>query len=254
MIKKLFISAVILLAPLAVFASTDITHLTLDGKTNVSVDEGDSVNAKVTYNITSDDDVESLSWELVGSGLPKVCVDISDRLVSGTFNTNFDIDTIGSSQGTWDVKIVLYGTNGEGANQNCEGSGNDYQTFADRITVDNDNSTGNTSGNGNNDSAPSWLSALIAQMQAQAAAAQAQMMALIAALKPVTPSTPPTGGAGSLCSQIPYDTFSLQGFLMSHGQAGPFNAIGVYSPTGFRGQATETALQNFRMQNNCNAW
>lgn len=78
------------------------------------------------------------------------------------------------------------------------------------------------------------------------------LMALIAALTQkvadvITKPTPP-----SLCSQIPLgNTYSLQAFLMSHGQAAPFHAIGVYHPTGFYGPVTMQALANFKLANNC---
>ena len=246
MIKKLLVSATALLAPLAVFASVNLTHLTVDGATNATVSEGSTVTAKVTYNITSSTDVESMSWELVGSGLPQTCENVTDRIANGTFTSTFDIDTTGASEGTWDILIRSYGDDDADVSNLCESTDqNDSQSFTDRITVTDSNNDNQGNTGGSNDAPPSWLSALLAQIQAN-------MAALLAALKPVTPPTPPTP---TLCQQLltaqSSGTSALQSFLMANGQANMFHAAGVYAPTGFLGPITLSALSAFRNINGC---
>ena len=240
-----FIFSLVVFAPVAAFAATDITHLTLDGKTNVTVSEGDNVDAKVTYDLTSDDDAESMSWELVGSGLPKVCVNTPDRLVNGTFNAFFDIDTSGASEGTWDVEIIVFGTNGPGSNQNCTGGGDDTMTFTNRITVTNDDNSSSSSNN--EEEAPSWLQAMLAQI----AAMNQAVMALLSNATAPTPAPVPA----NLCSQIPsmWNVPSLQVFLMTHGYAQNFATVGVFphNPTNYFGDVTQNSLYAFKAQNNC---
>lgn len=220
-------------------AATNITHLTLDGKTNVTVDEGDSVDARVVYDLTSGDDVESASWEIVDSGLPKTCVNVSDRITDGTFNSSFTIDTDGASEGTWDVQIRLFGTNGEGSNQNCEGSADDTMTFTNRITVEesNDDDLG-----GDDDNMPSWLKALLAALG-------------------VGGSNPPTPAPSTKCAAVNAklvgtvdNTYNqanvqLQGYLLSEGMSIPALAAGA--SFGYKGPQTNAALAQFKAQNQC---
>ena len=248
--KKILISSlVVALAPLATFASVNLTHLTVDNATNATVSEGSTVAAKVTYNITSSTDVESMSWELVGSGLPQTCENVTDRIANGTFTSIFDIDTTGASEGTWDVLIRSYGDDDADVSNLCESTDqNDSQSFTDRITVTDSNNDNQGTGGNNSNSAPSWLSALLAQIQAN-------MAALIAALKPATGGGVPT--TPSLCSQFMSaqagGTVSLQSFLLNpaNGQSAQFHAIGVYAPTGFFGPVTQAALNAFKAQNSC---
>lgn len=249
------VAAASLLLPVAAFASTNITNLTLDGGANATVDEGSTVNGELTYDITSNDDVESLSWQVVGSGLPKTCVNIDDRLNSGTFQSTFDIDTNGASTGTWDVKVTLYGTNDEGVNNLCEGSGDDNMTFSNRLSINPDSTTDNNGNNGNGNSGTSNNTALSAIMQA--------LQAIIAKL--TAPATPPASTASPACAE--YASLSsglsqgsdtrqggrvgqLQSFLMYKG----FNISLLSSnqaPYGYYGSQTASAASGFVSSNHC---
>lgn len=258
MLKKLFVSTLIAVSPLVALASVDfdgIAPIVFDNgngwESSVDGDAGDIVQAKAIIDVTSDDDVNAISWDFIGDFLPKECVQFGEVTQSvSDLPIEFDIK-LPSTVGSHDLQLKVYGVNGAGRDFNCT---NDVDTINvnDRLVVNigNTNTSGNSGGGSSTggstvESAPAWLSVLLAQIQAN-------MAALIAALKPVTPPTPPTGGTGSLCSMIPYgNTFALQAFLMANGHAGPFNAIGVYAPTGFRGPITEQALSNFRAQNSC---
>lgn len=244
-------SGIMFAFPVLALASTSITNLTLDGGANATVDEGSSVNGKLTYDITSNDDVESLSWQVIGSGIPKTCENIDDRLNSGTFDSTFEIDTNGASTGTWDVKVTLYGTNDEGVNNLCEGSGDDTMTFTNRLTINPDNTTDNNGNNGNNGN-----SGKTDPMAAVLAALQAILAKLTAA--PVVPPTPVANAvctayaqaaAGSMPGVRNDANVRLQGFLLSQGAQIPALAAGA--SFGFDGPQTEAARSGFVAQNHC---
>ena len=237
--KLASIAALVGLTPFAALAATSITNLTLNGLSNTTVDEGDNVDGRVTFDLSSGDDAESASWEILGAGLPKTCVNITDRVDDGTFNASFDIETVGATPGSnYDVRVIVYGTNGIGANQTCQGGGDDTMTFSDVLTInDNDSSVGTPD---NNDSAPSWLSAILAQMQAQFAA-------LLAAINPPQ---------SSACAQyqqysgLSYgmrspSVTSLQVFLLGQGQSIPAGATSYFGPQ------TQAAVSNFLSVNRC---
>lgn len=247
-------------APVAALAATSITNLTLDGLSNTTVDAGDDINARVVYDITSNDDSESLSWELVGSGLPKTCVNIQDQLNSGTFHPEFDIDTTGATAGVWDIEVELYGTNGTGANQLCTNPSDDSMTFTNVVSIEEDSDSSGGSGNGGNgnntgsDNTPAWLVAF-----------QAQIAAMIAALTPATPPVVVVPPANTACAE--YATLSaglsqgsdtrpggrvgqLQSFLMYKGFNIPLLSSNQ-APYGFYGSQSAFAAASFVMANHC---
>lgn len=154
----LFLGAVLLL-PVAASANVDIDFLVVDDAPNTTVEKGDTVKAEVTFD-TDGEDVESFSWRLVGSDLPKVCVNTVDATNpdGGTFVRSFNIVLGNNPEGTWDVELKSFGDNGGGSSNLCESMDeNDSSTFDDRITIvdgiddnqDNDND-GNGSGSGDN--------------------------------------------------------------------------------------------------------
>lgn len=235
---NVFLGAAVLVSSLfsvsPVMASGNLTYLTVDGKTNTTVDVGSSVDARITFETTASTDVESASWELVGSGLPQKCVDIDDHITNGTFTAPFQIDTTGATEGTWDVMIRLYGDDGPDASNLCEVTDQvDSQPFTDRITVvdtNNDNQGGNSNSSGGNSS--------IAVLQAQINALKDMVAALVAKLNaPPTSSNPPKP-----CPPVGVPTVQLQAWLMANGYAAGFNAAGVYAPTGFYGPITASAV------------
>lgn len=240
----------ILLFAGAVSAAVNLTFLTVDGATNATVEQGEIVEAKVTHDITGSTDVESMSWELVGSGLPQTCVNTVDRIADGTFTTSFDIDTDGASEGTWDVRIRAYGDDGQDVSNLCEATDQvDSQLFSDRITVtddvddnqSNDNDSNNTSGS--EDKLSQILSSLAA---------------LIAKLTPTVPVTPaPSTKCATLQTKMVgtqmyvYNqaNVQLQGYLLSEGQSIP--ALTAGASFGYYGPQTAAALASFKAQNQC---
>lgn len=243
--------AAAMLLPVAAFAGTNVTFLTVDGLANTTANVGESINAQVTYDITSNDDVESLSWELVGSGLPKTCVDIPDQINTGTFHPSFDIDTAGATAGTWDVKISLYGTNDEGTNQLCENPADDTMTFSNRVAITEtaSNNTGVGAGTGNTGNSAgshtSQLDALIA------------LLTKLIAGGTVGGSTPPpsadpacaaftAANVGTQPNVYNDSNVRLQGFLLSQGASIP--ALKAGAAFGYYGNQTTAALGVWRSQ------
>lgn len=250
-VKGLAIAGMSLALPLSAFAATNLTFLTVDGLANTSVNVGDSINAKVTYAITSNDDVESLDWELVGSGLPPQCVDIADQINTGTFHPQFEMNTDGATGGTFDVKVRLYGVNGSGVDQTCGDGPNDTMTFTNRISIAEDgNDTGIGSGTGNTGNG----SGTVSQMD--------KLIALITAmLHPTTPA-PTTNSVcteyASLSSGLSYGSDTRQGgrvgqlqsFLMYKGFNIPLLSSNQ-APYGFYGSQTSSAASGFVAANHC---
>lgn len=73
----------------------------------------------------------------------------------------------------------------------------------------------------------------------------AKMFAMIDDLKKAPAPTP--APANPNCPVMIYNgsnAYTVQGWLMSHGQAGPFNAKAVYAPTGFWGTASVAAYNS----------
>lgn len=233
------------------FAAATVTNLVVDGGTSTSVEEGSTVEAQITFDVTASTDVESVSWELVGSDLPKKCVNISNTIADGTFTRTFDIDTTGATEGSWDVRIALYGDDGASASNLCEESDQigSLTTFGDRITVtddNNDNQDNNTGTSGN---------------QSQFEKLQAQFAALMLFLKgnngTGTTPAPATGKCAELSMKLAgtqQSTYTaantrLQGFLLSEGATIPALAAGA--SFGYYGPQTMAAVSWFNSVNNC---
>jgi hypothetical protein len=249
----LVVGTAILVLPVAAFASVNIQNLTLDGLANTTVNVGDTINAQATYAITSNDDVESLSWELVGSGLPQTCVDIPDQINGGTWHPQFDINTNGATAGSWDVKIKLFGVNGAGTDQQCGTTAKDTMTFTNRvaITEQTSNNTGVGSGTG---STSGTGGTHLSQLD--------QLIALLTAL--VHPSTGGTGTptTSAICSAFNaanvgtqpnvYSSanIALQGFLLSQHMSIPALTSGG-AAFGFYGNQTTAAVGTFNSINHC---
>lgn len=263
-IAGLIAGGLFLAAPFTALAAADLTFITFDGHANVSVEQGDDVEAKTTYDITSSTDVESLSWELVGSDLPETCVNIQDRIADGTFTTEFDIDTTGASEGTWDVRVRLFGDNGPDASNLCEDTDSvDSQLFTDRITVedntdDNQNdgddddgnvgSSGGGSGSGSN-GLTSSIDALIALITKLLAGGTVTPV-------PTTPTVNPqctlynTSYAHVTFGSTGPQVAALQSFLMAHGHVIPLISSGAAAP-GYYGAQTAQAVAAFKVVNSC---
>jgi len=239
---------------LPAMAANNLTFLTLDSAANATVEAGDNVSAKVTYDITGDTpDVESMSWEVVGSGLPETCINIADRLNSGTFTSTFDINTAGATEGTWDVKIRIYGVDGSGTDNNCGGTINDSMTFTNRLTItENSNDTGGVINNTGTDNGTG--SSQKSQFDKLMTAFAALMLKLGGAGTPApAPTTTPVCVAyaqaynGTQMNVYNDANVRLQGFLLSQGASIP--ALKAGASFGFYGPQTMAAVAWFQSLN-----
>ena len=131
------------LSPLVTGAAVNATHVLLNGGTNTTVEKGDTVETRVTYTATAGEDIESMSVEDVGSGIPAVCVDVPDQINSGTYHVILNdwptvdgrnMDAPGFA-GSWNRRIRLYGVDGSGADQQCNGAVRDTLNSAGQLTV-----------------------------------------------------------------------------------------------------------------------
>lgn len=246
--------------PVAASASTNLTFLTLNGAANATVAAGDSLDAKITYNISSGSDVESAKWEIIGSGLPPVCVDlVPDHLNSGTFVSQFPIDTQGATEGTWSVKVSAYGIGGTGADNNCGGSVNDTMTFSNVLTLTAEETAGNVANNTQHGgtSGGSGTTGVSAQIAALSAAIQA----FIASLHSTT--TPPVTGNAAKCDVVrpylgaqpfAYSSVGVQlqsALLLDDPTSIPALKAGATIPMGYFGPQTHAALTNFSSKYGC---
>lgn len=259
-------TSVLMFAPLSALASTNITFLTLNGAANATVGVGDNVDGKLTFDLTGSSENESLSWELVDNGgnnvgIPPTCVDVNDHIVAGTYNASFPMDTIGGTEGTFGIKVKLYGVVGSGTDNSCSGTVNDTMTFSNRLTLTAGETTGNTANNTGHGSGNSGSSTSI---QSQINTLASQLSQLVTAFsKFVTgggTATPPSttsavctayaqANAGTVPNTNNAANVRLQGFLLSQGASIPALAAGA--SFGFYGNQTTAAVGWFNSLNHC---
>jgi hypothetical protein len=261
MTKKLIGSALALLAfaPVAAFASVDfdnVAPVVFDNgngwESSVDGNAGESFKAKVILDVTSDDDVNAVSFDKVGDFIPQECVQF-DEVQQSVSNLPVEFDmTFPSAFGSHDYVFKVYGVNGAGQDFNCSDSNVvDTVNVTDQIITNIGNS--NTSGNTGGGSGTVGNSA-IAQLQALVASLAKQVGDLIN--KPTTPPAA-SGKCAALASKTigaMYGTRNsanivLQGFLLSEGQSIPALAAGA--SFGFWGPETNSALMNFKAANQC---
>src|SRR5581483_11343892 len=159
--------------PVAASASTSLTNASFDGMSNETVTVGSSVDAKVTFNLTGNSTVQSVKYQVSGSGLAPVCVDVDDQNSTGTHTVEFPIDTTSATEGTHSVIVTAYGAPVPAANNNCDstiGSSSSH-TFSNQLTLTADQSTGTVANNtgtgtGGTGTGASSLSAQIAALSA----------------------------------------------------------------------------------------
>lgn len=261
MIKKVIgvASALAFMLPVAAMASTNITFLTLNGGSNATLPAGDSADGKLTFNLTGTSENESLSWELVDNGgnnvgIPPTCIDINDHIVAGTYTAAFPVDTVGGTEGTFGMKVRMYGTAGTGADNNCGGVVNDTMTFNNVLTLTSGQATGDTANNTGHGTGNSGSSGNNSALSAIMTALQAIIAKLTAA--PVTP--PASTGVCAAYSQAVAGTVPnvyndanvrLQGFLLSQGASIP--ALKAGASFGFFGNQTTAAVGWFNSLNHC---
>lgn len=253
--------------PLAASAATNITFLNFPGTgPNATIQAGDTVDTKVTFDLTSNSELESMSLQIVDNngndiGMPETCFDVSDRVVSGTFTRVGSFDTTGGTEGTFGVRVRGYGVTGPGTDNNCGGTVNDNQYFSNRLTLTEDQNNG---GNANNTGAGQNNSGSVSG--STAGSSQAQMTALIALLTKLvaggTVGSGTTTTASAACTAYAqanggtqmgvYNDANvrLQGFLLSQGASIP--ALKAGASFGFYGPQTQAAVAWFNSTNHCN--
>lgn len=119
--------------PIAASASANTNQVTLNGGPNATVPLGHTVQGNVNVTLTSGTDWESFSYQVVdnvgNAALPPVCIDSSDHTTGGVYNSSFPIGTGGQSEGTWAIKIRLYGDTGVGVDNQCNRPSDLLDTF-----------------------------------------------------------------------------------------------------------------------------
>jgi len=243
------------------FAATSITHIDFPGSgPNATVQAGDSVDTKVTFDLTGSSELESLSLQIVDNagndiGMPQACFDVADRIVAGTFTRVGGFDTTGGTEGTFGIRVRAYGVPGPGTDNNCGGTVNDNQYFPNRLTLTEDQNTGDNANNtggtfGGSVSGTSKLDDLIALLGK-----------LIKGNSGGTPA--PTGNAAK-CSMIrpflgatPYEYTSLgvqlqSVLLLDNPNSIPALHAGATIPMGYFGPQTHAALAAYNAMYGCN--
>src|SRR5438093_10103128 len=112
MYKKTLIglaSAAAVLLPFASFAAANITTLEMDGYANVTRQISDEVDAVVRVNLTGATNVESASYEFLGSGHAQICYNVEpDQIAVGNNKYVKFPMSLPSHPGTWDVRVRLF--------------------------------------------------------------------------------------------------------------------------------------------------
>lgn len=125
-IIKFAVGAVILgpaLIASSAFAAANTNQVTLNGGPNATVPLGHTVQGNVNVTMTAGTDWESFSYQVVdntgNAALPPVCIDSADHTTGGVYNSSFPIGTGGQTEGTWAIRIRLYGDTGVGVDNQC---------------------------------------------------------------------------------------------------------------------------------------
>lgn len=279
--KKLAIggaTALAFLLPVAASAATSITFINFPNSgPNATIAAGDSVDTKVTFDLTGSSELESMSLQIVDNsgnniGMPETCFDVSDRVVAGTFTRIGNFDTTGGTEGTFGIRVRGYGVTGPGTDNNCGGTVNDNQFFSNRLTLTEDqntggnaNNTGGTFGGSGGSSAsntpPSWF-ALYLQAQCLSGGGTWNGGAL-SCIHPVATAPAPTGNAAKCAMIAPYvnapaNTYSSVGtqlqsvLLLDNPFSIPALAAGATIPMGYFGPQTHQALAMYNQKYGCN--
>src|SRR3990167_2790269 len=171
MLKKLFISTVALLAPLAVFAA-DITNIEF-GNGDVTADGkgGSSVQASFRIVVPSDEVVEYIQTDVDGDSLAPVDHSVGGTLglQEGTHNVKVSVK-LPPNTGTYDLDVQTAGIFSGIRAINGDDNVNDSETFSDALRVVSNSSNSSSTNDDDEDAAPAWLSAIMAQFNALLAA------------------------------------------------------------------------------------
>lgn len=278
--RKLLIGAATAVAfalPVAASAATSITFLTFPNSgPNATIAAGDTVDTKVTFDLTGTSELESMSLQIVDNagnniGMPETCFDVADRVVSGTFTRVGPFETTGGTEGTFGIRVRGYGVTGPGTDNNCGGTVNDNQYFSNRLTLTESQNTGNNANNtGNGGSGgntggtggsgmPSWFTAFWASFQSGQCVNSGGTWANGAC----THTTPAPTGNAAKCAAIaayvnaPANTYSSVGvqlqsaLLLDNPNSIPALAAGATIPMGYFGPQTHAALYAYNAAYGC---
>lgn len=257
-------AAAFLLTAGIAMASVTQNGLTINGLTSDKVSLGDTYEGKLTFTNTGNSTVQSVWIEIPGSGFAGECKDVSDQNQTGPHTVTFTGDTTGATEGIWDVKVTVYGTQSPGANNDCDTTvgTNSSHTFQNQLTItDNQDSGGNAnntggtgSGSSSGSSTDSKLDALIALFTKFFGGSGASSST------PPAPATDPAcaafnaANAGTQPNVYNAGNKALQGFLLS--QHIDIPALNANPPAtfGFYGNQTTNAVGIFRsMHPTCTA-
>lgn len=216
-----------------------------NGDVTMQGNAGQSVSGKVRVVVPASEEVEYVEFDVISDNLAPVCVNVN-RLQEGTHFVQIPGDVkFPPNTGTYTLQVKTAGIFGGLAAIDCTSNINGTASFGGAVRTVGSN-TG-TVGTG------SSLTDLVASLQAQLAA----LIANAPWNKPADPA--PTQSAK--CIQVAnkaaagsYMTTSsaniaLQGFLLSEGENIPALAAGA--AFGFWGSQTQSALDHFKMVNNC---
>ena len=274
MIKNKIVGAVaaaMLLLPLLASAATTQTFLTLDGVSNNTYTVGSTFNAKLSFDLTGTDTLQSIKWEILNASnqavLPFECQDVDpDFLTAGSYATEFAGHTLGGSQGTWKIRVSTYGVAVPGANNNCTGVPVNTRTYNNVLTLTNDNSSGTVINNtgsgsgtsaGNSNTIPAWFTLYL---QSQCTASGGTWSGGVCTHPAPVPI--PTGNAAK-CAAIasylgaaPYTYSSLgvqlqSALLLDNPMSIPALHAGATIPMGYFGVQTHAALAAYQAMYHC---
>lgn len=129
--KKLLLSVglfSLLLLPGSAGAAFDNVVVTIP-----EVEPGDAISADIDVELTSGWDLESISFDIAGDGLPASCLNVANTNGNGTTTRSLSLGNATTTEGTYQVTFVLYGFSSNAfANNNC------FPLFADTETVTED--------------------------------------------------------------------------------------------------------------------
>lgn len=263
-LKGAIFTALFLAGASAASAATTQTFLTLDGLSNNTYTVGSSFNAKLSFDLTGMDTLQSIKWEILNAAnqnvLPFECQDVDpDFLTTGSYASEFTGHTMGGSQGTWKVRVSTYGVAVPGANNNCTGVPVSTKTYTNVLTLVNNNSTGSIINNtgtgfggtnaGHDDSQmPAWFTAWLATQPHPATTTPSVPLPVAAC------TTLSTKMMGTVMNTYNPQNSILQGFLIGEGMSIPWLTdprLSAGVPFGYFGVQTQAAVAAYKLAHGC---
>ena len=233
---KLSFGAVALLLGSLLFVSVasaaTFTNAEFSGNTEVYGNPGQNKDVTLRVIVPTGEEVEFIETDIISDGLGPVCNKVggNNGLQEGTHNVKLSLK-LPPLPDFYDLEVDGVGIFGAIRAVDCEDGAAVHSTdsFADVIRVIANSSS-------SNDELGSEEQSLIASLQAMIKDLMAQIKAL---------QNPPAPVKPAFCANIVIyngsNAWTAQASLLANGFAAPFNAIGVYQPTGFWGTASTAA-------------